>query len=62
MSDQTCKHCGLSIERRPNTDGWVHAEGGQKGLHRCALKDYGYDAEAVDEPCSFACRGFEAAA
>lgn len=55
---EICKHCGLAIEGdRPH--GWVHLEGEQKGLHRCALDPYGYDAAPASEDCSFACRGYE---
>lgn len=39
--------------------GYIHIEGPQANRHRCAVPDYGYDAETVDEPCSFACRGYQ---
>ncbi len=52
-----CKHCGLYISDLGY--GWIHDSGGQAGKHRCALEPYGYDAEPVGEPCSFACRGHQ---
>ena len=57
----TCKHCGLQIEKRPErSNGWIHADGEQRGKHRCALDTYGYDAEPVGEPCRWPCLGYQA--
>jgi hypothetical protein len=53
-----CKHCGLDIvspKGMPHT--WSHAEGYQRGKHRCAVEPYGYDASPERDPCSFACLG-----
>lgn len=51
-----CKHCGLEIR---SSDGrhWSHAEGDQRGKHRCAVTPYGYDAAPSSQPCSIACLG-----
>lgn len=51
-----CKHCGMEI-RSSDGKNYAHAEGPQRGLHRCAVKHYGYDAAPVGQPCSFACNG-----
>lgn len=51
-----CKHCGMEI-RSSDGKNWSHVEGPQRGLHRCALAMYGYDAAPESAPCSFACLG-----
>jgi hypothetical protein len=54
----TCKHCTLAIHSdsgKPDT--WVHSEGYQARLHRCAVDPYGYDAAPEGDPCSHACLG-----
>jgi hypothetical protein len=51
-----CKHCRLEIISRTG-EHWSHAEGPQRGLNRCALNPYGYDAAPASQPCSFACLG-----
>lgn len=51
-SRQTCKHCGLRIEKRPaKSADWLHAEGAQQGKHTCALSPYGFHAEPMSAPC-----------
>lgn len=56
---ETCKHCGLAIAGDGRPGRWLHDEGPQQSLHRCAIEPYGYDAAPADEPCSFACRGYD---
>ncbi|AER49441.1 hypothetical protein SG4_31 [Mycobacterium phage SG4] len=51
-----CKHCGLEI-RSSDGRNWSHAEGPQRGLNRCAVNPYGYDAAPASQACSFACLG-----
>lgn len=57
-----CKHCNLEIT---TTDGkhWRHVEGNHKGKIRCDPAAsglmYGYDAAPKEQPCSFACLGYE---
>lgn len=53
---EQCKHCGLAIG---GANGWVHLEGKQRLMHRCALDPYGFDAAPVGEPCSPMCNGYE---
>lgn len=50
-----CKHCSLEITSDSGGSDWVHAEGPQKQLHRCALEPYGYDAAPEGEPCQEGC-------
>ncbi|MGN5238077.1 hypothetical protein [Rhodococcus sp. SJ-3] len=59
MSDQhpICKHCGIPVIDRGS--GWVHTDGPQQGLHRCALNPYGYDAEPHGEACAHTCLGHD---
>lgn len=54
-----CKHCGEQIERDPKRGGdYAHVTGKyQVGMHRCATRQYGYNAEPIGEPCSFTCLG-----
>lgn len=56
-----CKHCGRAIGALVETAGYVHLDGGQRGLHRCNPNDtglpYGYDADPVDAPCTLGCLG-----
>jgi hypothetical protein len=57
-----CKHCGRTITAADGRS-WVHADGVQRWLGRCATNDsglaYGYNADPAGEPCSFACLGHE---
>jgi hypothetical protein len=46
-----CKHCGEQIV------GHTHNSGPQAGLGRCAVEPYGYNAEAINEPCTIPCWG-----
>jgi len=51
-----CKHCGMEI-RSSDGENYSHAEGQQRGLNRCAVSQFGYDAAPASQPCSFACLG-----
>jgi hypothetical protein len=51
-----CKHCGRPIGG-DGGPGWVHLDGPQRRMHRCAVEPYGFDAAPAGEPCSFACLG-----
>lgn len=53
---EECKHCGMEI-RSSDSKHWSHAEGPQRGLNRCAVSHYGYDAAPAWQECSFACNG-----
>lgn len=66
----TCKHCArvvtaalVTVTGAALPGSWVHAEGGQRGLHRCHTEDsglpYGHDAAPVGEPCGAGCLGQE---
>ena len=58
-----CKHCGQPLTEIRYALGldYVHAEGRQRGLHRCDTEDsglmYGYNAEPVGQPCGTTCVG-----
>lgn len=57
-----CKHCGRTIATTMPRNGWIHADGGQRHLHRCETGDsglpYGYDGCPEDEPCTMSCLGY----
>ena len=47
-----CKHCGLTIEKRPEKSAsWLHADGQQQGRHTCAIEPYGFHAEPMGTSC-----------
>lgn len=56
-----CKHCGRAITSPRAGNGWIHADGGQRGMNRCHGDDsglpYGYDADPEGEPCHRGCLG-----